>query len=201
MLLSVIKGATDMLVCAEDLGDVPRCVPRVLDGLNILGLRIVRWAREYEKTPPGQAAAFTPPSLYPLLSVCTPSVHDTSTIRGWWEEDLVERELFFRSLGENGPCPAHMTTGLLEKIIVHCLGARSLLCMFQVQDLLDLDEALWDRDPSAGRINVPGTVTEENWTWRMPLGVEALSQRPVLAAKIRALSAARRQRPVEKVTA
>lgn len=201
MLLSVMKGATDMLVCAEDLGDVPRCVPRVLDGLAILGLRIVRWAREYEKAPPGQQAPFTPPSRYPQLSVCTPSVHDTSTIRGWWEEDPVERELFFRSLGESGACPTHMTARLLQRIIEHCCGAQSLLCMFQVQDLLDLDEGLWDRDPGAGRINVPGTVTEENWTWRMPLGVEALSQRPMLVAKIRALSAARRQRPVEKVTA
>ena len=57
MLLSVLQEATDMLVCAEDLGDVPRCVPRVLDGLGILGLRIVRWAREYETTPPGPAGA------------------------------------------------------------------------------------------------------------------------------------------------
>jgi 4-alpha-glucanotransferase len=200
-LLSVIKDATDMLVCAEDLGDVPRCVPRVLDGLGILGLRIVRWAREYEKTPPGRQAPFTPPSRYPLLSVCTPSVHDTSTIRGWWEEDPVERELFFDSLGENGACPARMTPELLEKIMGHCGRARSLLCMFQVQDLLDLDEPLWDPDPKAGRVNVPGTVNEENWTWRMPLAVEELSQRSALGVKIRALTSARKKRPLEKDTA
>jgi 4-alpha-glucanotransferase len=200
-LLSVLKSATDMLVCAEDLGDVPRCVPRVLEGLGILGLRIVRWAREYEKTPPGQQAPFTPPSRYPLLSVCTPSVHDTSTIRGWWEEDPVERELFFRSMGENGACPPRMTMPLLEKVISYCGQARSLLCMFQVQDLLDLDETLWSADPKTDRINVPGTVTEENWTWRMPLGVEELSRRTALGAKIRALSAARRQRPAKETTA
>src|SRR5208337_4015635 len=113
-LLSVLVKTTDMLVCAEHLGDVPRCVPRVLEGLGILGLRIVRWAREYEKTPAGQQAPFIPPSRYPLLSVCTPSVHDTSTIRGWWEQDPVERDLFFRSLGEDGVCPPRMTPSLLE---------------------------------------------------------------------------------------
>ena len=200
MLLSEIQGSTDMLVCAEDLGDVPRCVPRVLQGLGILGLRIVRWAREYEKTPPGQQAAFTPPSRYPLLSVCTPSVHDTSTVRGWWEEDPAERELFFRSLGENGACPAHMTVALLERILVHCGGAQSLLCMFQLQDLLDLDESLWDENPAAGRINVPGTVNDQNWTWRMPLSVEDLSKRTALGAAIRALTAARRERPAGEMT-
>ena len=74
-LLSVLQGATDMLVCAEDLGDVPRCVPRVLDGLGILGLRIVRWAREYETTPPaGRRHSSRPPATR-----CSPSARRRST--------------------------------------------------------------------------------------------------------------------------
>ncbi len=64
-LLAVLQGATDMLVCAEDLGDVPRCVPRVLENLGILGLRIVRWAREYETTPPGQTGPVHSPVPLP----------------------------------------------------------------------------------------------------------------------------------------
>jgi 4-alpha-glucanotransferase len=195
-LLSVLQGATDMLVCAEDLGDVPRCVPRVLDSLGILGLRIVRWAREYETTPPGRPAPFIPPSRYPLLSVCTPSVHDTSTLRGWWEEDAAERELFFRSLGEQGACPPRMQLPLLSKIMAHCAGAQSLLCMFQVQDLLDLDQELWSADPGTDRINVPGTVTEQNWTWRMPVSVEDLSRRTGLRGKIRTVVDGRRKAAV-----
>ena len=70
--------------------------------------------------------------------------------------------------------------------------------MFQAQDLLDLDENLWAEDPGADRINVPGTVNDQNWTWRMPLGIEELAGRRVLGGKIRALSAARRQRPPEE---
>jgi len=192
-LLAILQGATDMLVCAEDLGDVPRCVPRVLENLGILGLRIVRWAREYEKTPPGRQAPFIPPSRYPLLSVCTPSVHDTSTVRGWWEENTAERELFFNALGGQGVCPPRMTLPLLEKIMAYCAGARSLLCMFQVQDLLDLDQELWAPDPVTDRINVPGTVTDQNWTWRMPVSVEELSRRTGLREKIRALAEGRKQ--------
>jgi 4-alpha-glucanotransferase len=192
MLLSVVKEATDMLVCAEDLGDVPRCVPRVLDELGILGLRILRWAREYQATPPGQQAPFTPTDRYPELSVCTPSVHDTSTVRGWWEEDPAERELFFGALGEKGPCPPRMTLPLLQRILDHCAGAKSRLCMFQVQDLLDLDETLWKDDPKSDRINVPGTVNDVNWTWRMPVAIEDLSKRAALAARVKALTARRR---------
>lgn len=190
-LLSMVKDSTDMLVCAEDLGDVPRCVPRVLDGLGILGLRIVRWAREYQDTPQGQVAPVTPPARYPRLSVCTPSVHDTSTVRGWWEEDPAERELFFRAMGEKGPCPSRMTPALLQRVLAWCAGAASLLCVFQVQDLLDLDESLWAADPKGDRINVPGTVNDTNWTWRMPITVEELGTRTALAERVTALTRSR----------
>ena len=130
-----MQYSTDMLACAEDLGDVPRCVPRVLARLGILGLKIVRWAREYENTPAGQQAPFILPSRYPLLSVCTPSVHDTSTIRGWWEEDPVEREAFYRIMGEKGACPRRMTQPLLQKIMTFCAAANSILVVFQIQDV------------------------------------------------------------------
>jgi 4-alpha-glucanotransferase len=68
--------------------------------------------------------------------------------------------------------------------------------MFQVQDLLDLDEELWAADPGTDRINVPGTVTDQNWTWRMPVSVEELSRRTGLSKKIRTLADGRRQAAV-----
>ena len=197
LILAMLRDTTDMLVCAEDLGDVPDCVPRVLSELGILGLRIVRWSREYKKAPPGQPAPFIPPSLYPRLSVCAPSVHDTSTLRGWWEEDEGERTLFFAALGAPGPCPGKMTRALQAKIVEHCLGAGSVLSMFQLQDLLDLDQELWAPDPRRDRINVPGTVNDENWTWRMPLGLAALAAREVLVSGLGAMVARRRARPLD----
>ena len=176
-----------MLVCAEDLGDVPACVPRVLAELSILGLRIQRWSRQYGS--PG--APFIPPARYPLLSVCTPSVHDTSTLRAWWEEDPAERGLFFESLGVAGPCPERLSRDLLQKILEGCADSGSLLCVFQLQELLDLDEELWSADPRDDRINVPGTVSDTNWTWRMPLGLEQLAARQRLTGLIRALTSRR----------
>jgi 4-alpha-glucanotransferase len=172
-LLTVMRDATDMLVCAEDLGDVPDCVPRVLAELGILGLRIVRWAREY-KTP---GAPFIAPADYPALTVATASVHDTSTLRGWWEEDGGEREAYFRHLGGEGECPPRMQGALLTRMVTHLMEASSLLCVLQLQDLLDLDPAGWSADPADDRVNVPGTVNPVNWTWRMPLTTEELMER------------------------
>ncbi len=192
-LLSTLRDATGMIVCAEDLGDVPACVPRVLAELSILGLRIQRWSREWGS--PG--APFIPPARYPRLSVCTPSVHDTSTLRAWWEEDPAERRLFWDSMGEvrpgeqAGPCPERMTRDLLARILEGCADAGSLLCVFQLQELLDLDEELWSADPRDDRVNVPGTVSDRNWTWRMPLALEELAARERLAASVRSLTARR----------
>jgi 4-alpha-glucanotransferase len=70
--------------------------------------------------------------------------------------------------------------------------------MFQLQDMLDLDPALWAEDPRESRINVPGTVTEQNWTWRMPLAIEDLAARAGLSQRIRALAAGRAARPMKE---
>jgi 4-alpha-glucanotransferase len=41
--LPVIKNATRMLVCGEDLGMVPKCVEPIMTDLGILGLRVQRF--------------------------------------------------------------------------------------------------------------------------------------------------------------
>ncbi|HTO23012.1 MAG TPA: 4-alpha-glucanotransferase, partial [Spirochaetia bacterium] len=98
---------------------------------------------------------------------------------------------FFRSMGGTGPCPPRMTLPLLQRVLAHCASARSRLCVFQLQDLLDLDESLWSADPRADRINVPGTVNDTNWTWRMPVRVEDLGDRPALSSRVAALTRSR----------
>ena len=64
-LLSVLTSSCSMLPCAEDLGAVPACVPKVLTELNILGLRVVRWYREWGK----EGEPYVPFEEYPELSV------------------------------------------------------------------------------------------------------------------------------------
>ncbi|MFH2114746.1 MAG: 4-alpha-glucanotransferase, partial [Spirochaetota bacterium] len=51
-LLAMLAKASGMLPCAEDLGAVPPCVPKVMAELGVLGLRIPRWTRDWDR--PGQ---------------------------------------------------------------------------------------------------------------------------------------------------
>ena len=58
--LPALKRATDLLICGEDLGLVPACVPEVMKDLGLLSLEIQRMP----KTPgvgifaPGGRAVF-----------------------------------------------------------------------------------------------------------------------------------------------
>ncbi len=197
-LLAILRGGTDMLVCAEDLGDVPRCVPRVLAELGILGLRIVRWSREYEQAGPGEPAAFIAPARYPPLTVCTPSVHDTSTIRGWWEEDAAERELFFRSLGEKGACPASHDRSPA--------GENRGLLLRRGQHPLHVP-APGSARPGRGAVGARSPGRQDQCPGHGDRGkldvahaavsVEELAARTRLSERIRALAAGRRARPLK----
>jgi 4-alpha-glucanotransferase len=188
----MIIHATDMLVCAEDLGAVPQCVPRVLQALGILCLRVERWTRDYQQTD----APYIDPAQYPRLSVCTPSVHDTSPLRAWWTEPELDRIAYARLLDPEATPPEELTPELCQKIVARQLTANSLLCVFQIQDLFALTTDLRMADPQAERINIPGTTDPMNWSYRMPVDIEHLHRHDPLRTMLSALIKARRQRPL-----
>jgi 4-alpha-glucanotransferase len=186
-ILSLVNGSAAMLPCAEDLGVVPESVPRVLSDLGILGLRIPRWTRRWDE--PGQP--YIPLKRYPYLTVCAPSVHDTSTLREWWErEDGVDE--FWSALGLEGERPTELTPELAGTVISRILDTNSAICMFQIQDYFALSEDLRAADPADERVNIPGTTTEFNWSYRLPVGIESLTDDAALNTKIRDLVETRR---------
>lgn len=185
-ILSVMKATTDMLPCAEDLGVVPDVVPRVLGQLEILGLKIPRWAHYWDQ--PGQP--LIPFHQYPELTVCAPSVHDTSTMRGWWEQESGREELW-QEIGAEGACPEQFTPEAARQVYRAVLKSTSRIVVFQLQDLLALASDLLDADPRQERVNVPGTYNDFNWTWRMPLTLEDLARHPDLRAEVSHLTAVR----------
>src|SRR5208283_5546338 len=94
-----LKRATNMLICGEDLGLVPGCVPTVMAQLGILSLEIQRMPKQLGRE-------FSRPKDASYLSVVTPSSHDMSTIRGWWKEDPTLIQKFFTTeLGQVGRAP------------------------------------------------------------------------------------------------
>lgn len=188
-LLGMLKAESDMLPCAEDLGSIPPGVPEELARLGMLGLRIPRWTRHWDR--PGQP--YLRLDEYPELSVCTPSVHDTSTLRGWWELEG-GREGFAEAYCPGILPPARELTADDEYALLRALaGARSRLYVLQLQDLLDIGEAYRSADPERDRVNVPGAVADFNWTWRMGPTIEALSADAAWIDRLRGAAEARRR--------
>ncbi|MDR1626148.1 MAG: 4-alpha-glucanotransferase [Spirochaetia bacterium] len=192
-LLRFMKEETPMLPCAEDLGVVPDCVPEVLGRLGILGLRIPRWVKRYREN----GEPFIPPAEYPELTVCAASVHDTTTVRQWWETET-DRAGLWKALGladaYGKEAPSDYSPKTAQRVFEGLLGARSVLAMFQLQDFFALEKNLRAADAADERINVPGTVTDENWSYRMPFRLEDFDAEGVLAKRIHALIKKRKSR-------
>ncbi|MDR1420120.1 MAG: 4-alpha-glucanotransferase [Treponema sp.] len=168
-LLAVLTANSSMLPCAEDLGAVPACVPRVLEKLSILGLRVVRWFRKWDE----EGQPYIHFEDYPELSVCTPAVHDSSTVREWWEQEA-DQEVFAGFIGY--PSLPRVYNPGTAKIILHKTAmACSRFRVFQIQDLLHLSPKWYAADPASERINVPGTYNEFNWTYRLPASIGDIS--------------------------
>jgi len=181
-LLSILVESSPMLPCAEDLGAVPECVPKTLFKLKILGLRVIRWFRMWDKN--GQP--YIPFDEYPVLSVCTPSVHDSSTVREWWEKE-VNQQQFSGFIGVPS-LPKKYNPGAAKVILSKAASARSRFRVFQIQDLLHLSNKWYSVDPAQERINVPGTSNEFNWTYRLPAQIEEIAKDKELIAAVAELS-------------
>ena len=188
-LLSVLIEASGMLPCAEDLGAVPACVPKVLSRLKILGLRVVRWHREWNRD--GQP--YVPFEEYPQLSVCTAAVHDISTIREWWEKEVDQRQ-FSGFIGVPS-LPKIYNPGTAKVILSKIAASRSRFRIFQIQDLLHLSSKWYAADPASERVNVPGTNNDFNWTYRLPTFIEEIIKDKDLIRGVAELS---RIKPVKK---
>jgi 4-alpha-glucanotransferase len=162
-----LKRATNMLVCGEDLGLVPGCVPAAMAQLGILSL-------EVQRMPKMLGREFSRPQDAPYLSVVTPSSHDMSTIRGWWREEPDRTQMFFTSeLGQTGRAPSECTGWLNRAVIRQHLASPAMWSIFQLQDLLGMDEELRREPPEAERINVPANP-RNYWRYRMHLTLEQL---------------------------
>ena len=165
--LPVLKNATNMLLCGEDLGMVPACVPDVMNNLGILSLEVQRMPKDPKIT-------FGHPANYPYLSVATPSSHDTSTVRGWWEENPALSQRFYNEiLGNSFSSPFFCEPYIVKQIIVQHLYSPSMWAIFAIQDLLGIDGNLRLQDAGAERINNPGNPNHY-WRYRMHLSIEDL---------------------------
>ena len=197
-LLGTLTASVDMLACAEDLGTVPETVPEVLSQLGILGLKVIRWEKHWNE----QGHPFKNIEHYPELSVATSSVHDSSTLRGWWESENGAEQFLSCWKPEEMGYPGG-TSNLFKPryspeaaafVLETLAKTSSKLLILPVQDILALSP-----DYSAGtaeeeRINIPGSVTAFNWTYRLPTIIEELLKNTALISTLKDILKTRRTR-------
>lgn len=210
-ILRPIVKKTEMQACAEDLGANLPALNEVLPALDIASLRVVRWTRRWDQMNQPYEAFDT----YPHLSVTSTSVHDSSTIREWWQNEKQsvwafletvksaeqKNELFapdLDTLMEKKPdeslkkYPVNVDTCFDPKVaafvLEKCAGTRSRWFINPLQDYLYLDASCYREKAGDERINVPGTVNENNWTYRMPVSVEDLASKSALIQEIRKIA-------------
>ncbi len=165
--LPTLVSSTDMLVCGEDLGMVPECVPDVMHALQILSLEI-------QRMPKNPRIEFGHPNDAPYLSVCTTGTHDTNPLRAWWEEDRGRTQRYYNYvMGWWGEAPEHCTPEIAEAIVKQHIYSPAMWVILPLQDWLAVNGRVRLQDPNAERINVPDNP-DNFWCYRMHLTLEDL---------------------------
>jgi 4-alpha-glucanotransferase len=133
-------------IIAEDLGLITRDVVELIDACGFPRMKVLIFGFGGDGTH-----EFLPHNYDPNTIVYT-STHDTDTARGWWDQ-AAEHERHFA--GAYLACDAK---GFHWAAIRACMNSVSRLAVFPLQDVLGL--------PTRNRMNLPGTLTPANWSWR-----------------------------------
>jgi 4-alpha-glucanotransferase len=181
LLRMIQQAAGTAAVVAEDLGMVPKYVPKLLQKLKIPGFCIPQFnvdpeLREYIRK-----------DALPEISVATWGTHDHAPLVVWYQEltarwrgpdgheAWLELQRLMRFLGEdpNSP-PDRMTETLHEAFLRTLLEARSCWTVFVITDIIGAEL----------RFNAPGTATDDNWSQRLDRPLSAFVHDPVIAPKL-----------------
>lgn len=177
--LPAMRAASNMLLCGEDLGMVPACVPGVMARMGMLSLEIQRW-------PKASNTQFFHPASAPYMSVVATGTHDMSTLRGWWREDEKQRAKFAWDMFGVAFPEKDLSGEMARRIIEQHVWSPAMWTIFPLQDLLAMDENLRSNDVESERINVPAIIPFY-WRWRMEMNIAELSAAGEFNWKLREL--------------
>ena len=165
--LKMLKKATGMLLCAEDLGMVPDFTEEVLHSLDIISLQVQQMPKTINST-------FSDTTAAKYESVVMPSTHDMQPIRLWWEKNKDLAQLFYNTvLNEQGAAPYFCEPWVCKKIIEAHLQSPAMWSIFLLQDLLAINGNIRRPNPAEERINDPSDA-DNVWNYRMHISVEDL---------------------------
>jgi 4-alpha-glucanotransferase len=158
-----IAAAADAGIVAEDLGVIPPWVREILSNMGIPGYRVMRWERD--------EAVYRDPKKYPQKSLATTGTHDTETLAEGWENEKPETRdavaKVYEQFAELRPPQQEFTMRVHDALIKAALESASDICVLPWQDIIGTRE----------RINLPGSMQDANWAYRIGLNVEELLTR------------------------
>ncbi len=149
-------------IIAEDLGVIPPMVRTSLRELGLPGYKIIPWEKD-------DASLVRDPRAVDPASVAAYSTHDTQPITAWWPELPALDQATLARYGGFEVGSADVDISLLGLL----LAAGSDLALVLVTELVGVTD----------RINLPGTVGDHNWTYRLPAPVAELARDPALRAR------------------
>lgn len=179
-ILEMMLKECDMLPIGEDLGIVPPEVRVTLQQLGICGTKVMRWERRWDLD-----GLFVQPQDYPLLGLTTVSTHDSETQKLWWRDHPIESHLYASSRGwEFQP---DLTETYHEYVLRDSHQSTSIFHINLLQEYLTLVPELAWIELENDRINVPGTISETNWSYRFKPSVEEIVANPVLLKAMKSI--------------
>ena len=152
--INAVKTIPEVDFIAEDLGFVTPEVRKLQEDSGYPGMKIMQFAFD------SREAGNYLPHTYPENSVVYSGTHDNPTLVQWLS-DVAERDLL------EGKAYLGLTEeeGFVEGLIRGSMASVSRLCVIQMQDWLGLGEE--------ARMNVPGILSDKNWSWRAKPGFDS----------------------------
>lgn len=168
-ILRMMLEEQGMLPIGEDLGVIPPEARVCMGRLGICGTKVMRWERMWDED-----RRFIKPENYPYMSLTTVSTHDSETLQQWWSDSSEEAQDYARHKGwVYAPVLTHEQQYEILKESHH---TRSLFHINLLQEYLPLVPGMTWGSPAEERINLPGVVSDKNWSYRFRPAVEELAE-------------------------
>lgn len=177
-IMKMMLQTSPLLPIGEDLGMVPTEVKHCLKDLGICGTKVMRWERNWEEDK-----SFIPPADYFPESMTTVSTHDSEPLALWWKQRPDEAKPYADFKGWT--YQPLLTTDQRTSILYDSHHSGSLFHINLLQEYLALFPELISTNIEEERINLPGTHSDFNWTYRFKPSIEQMLSHPLLIPKIK----------------
>ncbi len=146
---SLLAKHPELDLIAEDLGALRPEVLALRDHYSFPGMNVIQFTfHDFEILHKGKWDEEN--------SVVYLGTHDNETMLGFFYDlpELEQAEWVY-ALEQKGISEGSMN----ERLIRYCFAKKAKYALVSMQDILELDKE--------ARTNVPGTVDDRNWTWKM----------------------------------